>query len=283
MSDLPHCHGALALEVAAPPARAWIARDEADALAQYVAADLARLVPEVQALELVLAGAHFDPAELLRPDWPVHAALEELARRAPHPGQAGARVIAFGAHQQAMPLATLTPDLALAGGPLRLVPWRLRGDPARMQVVAPLLEACLLDIGMAGAATALFAQEAFAARIEHARHLTVSDLCALTAMQYEHAGLAPLWPLLEAALFGGEESVWLDAPPEPLLCYTPREVRVARPGRAAWHGASASQLVPQAAQAARARQFAAVVQAHGIALRWIEVDAGTDARAALQA
>jgi hypothetical protein len=289
MSLASHCFIALALEVAAAPERASVPRDAAEALARWVAIDLARLVPEAQGLDLALVGAHFDPAELLRPGWPLHATLDELARRAP-PAPA-ARIIAFGMHEDALPLPALTPEPALFGGPLRLVPLSLRGNPELMHTVAALLEARLLDTGMAGASTALFAQDAFAARIEHARYLTVNDLCAMTAMQYEHAGLAPLWPVLEAALFESDDALWLDAAPEPLLRYVQREVRLARPVPAAWQAAGLSPAAVNAddmarafaAHNARSRQFAAVLGAHGVATRWIDVAAGEDARSALQA
>src|SRR3546814_9062548 len=72
-----------------------------------------------------------------------------------------------------------------------------------------------MERGMAGADTALLAQEAFGLQVEHARYLTLHDLCALMAMQYDHAGLAPLWPVLETALLSPDREAWLDAPPEP--------------------------------------------------------------------
>src|SRR3546814_5850413 len=84
-----------------------------------------------------------------------------------------------------------------------------------------------MERGMAGADTALLAQEAFGLQVEHARYLTLHDLCALMAMQYDHAGLAPLWPVLETALLSRDREAWLDAPPEPLLRYADREARIA--------------------------------------------------------
>ena len=80
---------------------------------------------------------------------------------------------------------------------------------------------------MAGAQTALFAQSAFGAQIEHARYFSILDLCAMMALQYEHAGLAPLWPLLECALLSATAEAWLDAPPEPLARFSAGGVRIA--------------------------------------------------------
>ena len=87
---------------------------------------------------------------------------------------------------------------------------------------------------MAAADTALLAQESFGARIEHARYLTVHDLTAIMAMQYQHQGLQPLWPVIETALLAPDEEEWLDAPPEPLLRYASGEVQIALLDPGAW-------------------------------------------------
>ena len=52
MSATPQCFGALALELAAPPERAVLARADAETLVTHAANDLLRLLPEVQALDL---------------------------------------------------------------------------------------------------------------------------------------------------------------------------------------------------------------------------------------
>src|ERR1700677_3042950 len=65
------------------PPRLSLSRDEAAQLAQLVAADLQTLVPQVSQARLALAGALFDPVELLRPGFPVWTTLDELAGRVP--------------------------------------------------------------------------------------------------------------------------------------------------------------------------------------------------------
>ena len=142
-------------------------------------------------------------------------------------------MIAFGAHGDRLPGA-LAPMPEEAGGPLRLLPFVLDGDPAVAARVGDAFEQDLVETGMAGAQTALLAQELFGLRVEHARYLTVHDLLAMTALQYEHAGLAPLWPLLEAALLDPGREAWLDAPPEPLAHHAGGEVRIALYSPAAW-------------------------------------------------
>ena len=293
-SDAPpllHVLGMLALELRgdAPVVRASLAQAEAGELAALIARDLAGFVPEATQLQLVTVGAHYDPVELLRPGWALHRELDQLAARAP--GDASGRIIAFGAHEGQLPGA-LAPSPDYFGGPLRLVPFVLGGEAGVVTGVGDRFERELIERGMAGAATALAAQEAFGLEIEHARYLTAHDLAAMTALQYEHAGLAPLWPLLETALLEPDGEAWLDAPPEPLVHYADREARIALFTPAAWQARYARDLACDDDESrerlarrhqqfeARQRQYAAVLNAHGIAVHFVHCDShdATDVR-----
>ena len=276
-----HVLGALALELTPGSSAAHDAlpQREAGLLAAAMARDLARFAPEAAALDLTTAGAHYDPVELLRPGWPIHRELDQLGARAPGGrGDGGGRIIAFGSHEGRLPGA-LSPSPDYAGGPLRLVPWSLAGDADVARAVGEACERDLMERGMAGADTALRAQEAFGLQVEHARYLTMHDLCALMAMQYDHAGLAPLWPVVETALLSPDRDAWLDAPPEPLLHYTEHEARIALLTPNAWRARNGEAMDADAGDRddarlqrrfahyeARQRQFAAVLRAHGVAV-----------------
>jgi hypothetical protein len=280
-----HCFGALALEAAAdqPAATLCLSRDRAEQLAAAVAADLQRLLPGAERLDGVVAGAHYDPAELLRPGWPVHAALADLAARVP--GEAGARLIAFGADHGRMPTRSLQPDPALAGGPLRLLPFALLGSPAAVAEVGRTMEERLLDTGMAAAGLALQAQTQFGLRLEHARFLSLHDLCALVSMQYSNAGLDGVWQLIENALLTPDRDGWLREPGEPLALFRAGQVRIADPDPAAWHELADPDRTGSADHARfrhRLRQLSAVLEAHGIAVEAVPVSAGQDAASLLQ-
>ena len=173
----------------------------------------------------------------------------------------------------------MSPSADYAGGPLRLVPWSLAGSAVTVRDVGDACERDLMERGMAGADTALLAQEAFGLQVEHARYLTMHDLCALMAMQYDHAGLAPLWPVVETALLSPDRDAWLDAPPEPLLHYTDHEARIALLTPNAWRARNGESVAGDggdrdderlqrrfAHYEARQRQFAAVLRAHGVAV-----------------
>lgn len=292
-----HVLGALALELTAGAgvARSALPQGDAGALAGLIARDLADFEPDAAQLQLITVGAHYDPVELLRPGWPLHRELDELAARAPRGGpvDAGAgRIIAFGSHEGRLPGA-LSPSDDYPGGPLRLVPFLLSGEQADIARVGAALEADLLERGMAGAETALQAQAAFGLRVEHARYLTIHDLAAMTAMQYEHAGLAPLWPVLETALLEPDGEAWLDAAPEPLVRYGNGEARIALFAPRAWHARYAPEAPCDSDECrarlerryqqfqARQRQFAAVLGAHGVAVNFVDCQSADDAREAL--
>ncbi|HUH55284.1 MAG TPA: hypothetical protein VLZ32_06090 [Rhodanobacter sp.] len=203
--DLP---AVLALEIAAgqTPPRLTLTRDEADQLAEHVATDLRGLVPQVDAARLALAGALFDPVELLRPKFPVWSTLGDLARRVPR-GQLE-NVVAFGSNDGQMPAPALEPSPHYADGPMRLLPLSLLVPAELAETLSEQWELQLIGRGEAGAHTADWLMRTLGIPLEHVRYLTRHDLMALTCVQYEHVNLAPLWALLEAALLtpGREES-----------------------------------------------------------------------------
>ncbi|KRD73948.1 hypothetical protein [Lysobacter sp. Root983] len=286
-----HVLGALALELRgdAAVARHALSQAQVGPLADLIARDLAGFAPQAAALELVVVGAHYDPVEVLRPGWPLHHELDQLAARAPGRREAEGRIVAFGAHEDRLP-GTLPPSPDFAGGPLRLVPFLLGGDPDIAARVGDAFETSLLERGMAGADTALAAQEAFGLQVEHARYLTVHDLAAMMAMQYEHAGLAPLWPILETALLQPDGEEWLDTPPEPLIHYADGEARIAMFSPPAWHARYAPEAPCDSDDCraqlnrryqhfeARLRQIAAVLGAHGVPVTFVHCEDGEQAR-----
>lgn len=293
MAEAKTVKGVLALELAggAAPQRPALPPEQAGELAARVGRDLAALVAEVSALDLVLAGAHFDPAEALRPGWPLHQRLQELRARAPGRGE-GPRVLAFGADAAGAVPLPFQAEPTLAGGGLRVLPFLLAGDGVVVDAVAEALEEKLLQFGMAAADTALLAQDGFAARIEHARYLTAHDLAAMMAMQYGNQGLGPLWNLVEAALLAPQAVEWLDAGAEPLLRLEAGEVRMALFDPAGWCRHYAAALGHDEGECermqrvydhflARQRQFAAVLEAHGIPVLYVHCDGTQDARTLL--
>ncbi len=294
-----HVLGALALELRgdAPVARAALTQAEAGALVELMARDLAKFAPEAAGLQLVTVGAHYDPVELLRPGWALHRELDQLAARAP--GHAAGRdhrvrCTRGTATRRAGAVAGFLRRAAATGAVSLLSGDMAGGDADVIARVGDRFERELIERGMAGADTALAAQEAFGLQIEHARYLTAHDLAAMTALQYEHAGLAPLWPLLETALLEPDGEAWLDAPPEPLLHYVEGETRIALFEPHAWkqrYAPDADGNDPAMRERleqlhthfqARQRQIAAVLGAHGVAVTFVHCADATTAHAQAQ-
>lgn len=259
----------LALEPVAgePPARLTLTRDEAAELAELIAADLHALVPQVDAARLALAGALFDPVELLRPGFPVWSTLDELARRVPR-GQLE-NVVAFGSHEGQMPALPLQPSAQFADGPMRLLALSLLAPAELAQELSEQLEIHLVGRGEAGVLTADWLMRALGLRLEHVRYLSRNDLLALTCVQYEHVSLAPLWTLLEAALLSPQSEESCLSARGLALHYTDGKVLAQSPSR--WLAAQPVQLSqPDHALAGimfELRQYGALLDAHQLPLQ----------------
>ena len=285
-----HVMGVFALELVggSSPAAAALPQAQASALVELLARDLSKLVPGASALDLSFAAAHFDPAEVLRPGWPLHRRLDELRQRAPGREQ-GPRVIVFGADGDGKVPLPFAAETGLQGGQMRVLPFLLSGAPETVRALQENFEEVLLDRGMAGADTALLAQQAFGAQIEHARYLTAHDLAAIMAMQYQNQGLQRLWLIIETALLDPDSEEWLDQPPEPLLRYAGGEVQIALLDPMAWQQRHADHVSGDPARLERAydyfqarqRQIAAVLEAHGIPVTFAYCSGAGDARETL--
>jgi len=284
MIEPVYSFGLLALELCPgqhlSSAQVSVARSEQ--LGSLLAEDLRSWIGPHTAIDISLAGAAFDPVEILRPGWPVHAEIARLTHLAPK--SSTSRLLCFGSAEGRMPEG-LQPDPAHAQGPLRWLPFVLSGPVEQIRAVQDGMEAELMERGMAGAATALYAQEAFAADIEHARYMTLHDGVAMMAMQYGHNGLESIWPLIETALFAPQQSVWLDAPPEPLVYLKHGTAHIALLDCHAWMQLQSGLEAKKGEQLEtlfqmfqmRQRQIAALLEAHGLS---VEFDFCADAASA---
>ncbi|WP_158881246.1 hypothetical protein [Rhodanobacter sp. L36] len=263
------------------PARLCLSRDEAAELAAWIAEDLHALLPQVKDTRLALAGALFDPVELLRPGFPVWGMLEELARRVPR-GSID-HVVAFGSHDGHMPAQTLEPSPAFADGPMRLLPISLLVPEALVAELSEQMEVQLVGRGEASAQTADWLMRTLGIRLEHVRYLSRNDLLALTCVQYEHVNLAPLWTVLETALLTPQREESSMSARGLALQYSQGVVCVQSPS--AWlamQKGDAGKLRHDFAGAVfELRQYAALLDAHQLPLQLqagaeqgVEADAG---------
>lgn len=289
MLESVYSYGLLALELSpgSPAAHSTLSVADVERLGALIAGDLRPWCLPHNNIDISLAGALFDPVEILRPLWPVHAELARLSHLAPK--SSGARLLCLGADDGRMP-AGLQPEPDYRNGPLRWMPFVISGPAEQLLPVQNGMEAELMERGMAGAATALLCQELFGAAIEHARYMTLHDGVAMMAMQYGHNGLEPVWPLIENALFAPEREVWLDSTPEPLIYLNRGIAHIAMFDYHQWALLQAGADAKSGAQLEqrfemfqmRQRQIAALLQAHGLEVHFDFCPDAESARATLQ-
>jgi hypothetical protein len=249
MSTLTSRPAVLAIELVpeGAPTALSLPLESAHLLGEHIGNDLARLLPGVETLGLAVAAAMYDPAQVLRPGWPMHAELARMHQQAQRGGWMPA-ITSFGASAGRMAAPVLEPDARLIGSPLLLVPFVLVGHAHDAEQVGALMERDFEEKGLADSATSLFLNEAFSIRAEHVRYLTLHDLCALTAMQYDHAGFAALWSIIECALLSPQRDERIELDGGVQIDY--------RAGRVAIRGDAAALAY---------RQAAAILTAHGLA------------------
>ena len=225
--------------------------ESAGLLGAAIADDLQRLLPGCERFGLALAAALYDSAQILRPDWPIFTCLGDWYARA----QGGAwqpAICSLGAAAGAMPDPTLEPDRQLIGSPLLLLPWMLIGPEAQADPVATRIEQVLAETGLAAARTALLLSEAFSIQLDHARYLSLHDLCAISSVQYQNLGQEALWSLIECALLSGDSEQSVTSASGRLYRW--------RAGAVEAGGTSAD---PEA------RLYATVLEAHGLRTRFL--------------
>jgi hypothetical protein len=179
---------------------------DAEQLLAHIAADLQALLPEVSQCSLIAAGALYDQTQILRPGFPVFAALEAAAEQAGgDPFKPG--LISIGARDGRMPASELEPFADIPLGLLQLLPVVIQGPPEPVKQLAKLTEYRFLEEGQLSAHSAAWLQSAFGVSIQHARLMTLTDLNAMLHLQLEHFGFLPMWELLDAALNQPEQAV----------------------------------------------------------------------------
>lgn len=182
---------------------ALLGRNDAEQMLAHVAADIRALLPDVANCSLIAAGTLYDQTQVLRPGYPVFAALEAAAAergsardaRSFRPG-----LVSIGARNGRMPAEPLQPDPTIPLGLLQLLPVIVHGPAETVAELGQSMEYRFLEEGQLSAHAASWLQTAFDVRITHARLMTLTDLNAMLRLQLEHFGFLPLWELLDAAL-----------------------------------------------------------------------------------
>lgn len=255
-----------------------LARAQAEHLANVIGRDLQRLLGDtLYDAGMVVVGALYDLPELLQPGLPAVDALTSVYADAMPPTGFEPSLLAIGGQGGRFPIPDIAPQRQPGAGPLLLLPLVLIAPPDTLDSITPVLEEKLLHTGQAGLDTTRAVQQGFGVAPENLTYATFNDLCALMKVQLDHGGFAPLWNLIENALFqrrdsqrealdSGNQFVW-DGERVLTPFYTLTEW-MARPptGQDATVSAYLAWLRMQ-------RQYLAGLEAHGVATQVVGPDA----------
>jgi hypothetical protein len=254
-----------------------LSREQAERLAEALAADLARTVPQADQAMLVVAGSLFEPAQLLRPGLPAWAALSDLAAPVVREQGLAPRLLAIGSHAGHLPDRRLSPPNEPVQGQFLTVALLLVSDAENGPGLETALERELFERGSIDPPARALLHEAVGLNSVHGQLLTATDLLALQHVQMDAAGLSSFWPVIEHAILAPDESAefelaaglrasWKAAEPVLAIDFLPFD---------AFHGTRQAYLVWLRAL----RTLTALADAHGLEWRPIcehhcEIDQG---------
>lgn len=191
---------------------ALLERAAAEQVLAHIATDLTSMFPAVSRCCLSMAGALFDQTQVLRPAFPVYAALEALQQSSNPGSDFQARLLSIGSSGGQMPVKDLQPFDDIPLGLLQILPLLISGPAEYLDGLSAEMEHGFIEHGQVSAHTAKALESQFQVSINHARFMTITDLNALLRLQLEHYGFLPMWELLDAALTGADDTLEVKTP-----------------------------------------------------------------------
>lgn len=247
-------------------------RRVAEEMAQALAADLAKCLPESLDGMLVVGGLVVEPASLLRPGFRAWTALSQLAKPVLTEQGLSTSILAIGAHEGQMPDDRLQPPHAQLMSQFVVLPMLLITDDATGPRLEKKLESELFESGSINPpARALLAEHAGLDSV-HGQLLTRNDLMALQRVQLDTAGLSRFWDVIETLLLDGDQTHHFSLPGDLTARWQAAEKQLAIDFLTfnQWvvsHADSAAQMEPDQAYGLWIRAYRtllAVAGAHGI-------------------
>ncbi|NOR20589.1 MAG: hypothetical protein GQ538_10935 [Xanthomonadales bacterium] len=172
----------------------------AEQVLAHIAIDLTAMLPAISQCSLAMAGALFDQTQILRPEFPVFTALQNLQQTSNPGSDLQSRLLSIGAVDGQMPVQELQPIENIPLGLLQILPLLVSGPTELVDEITAEMEHLFLDQGQLSAHSAKGLEAHFQVSVNHARFMTMVDLNAMLRMQLQHFGFLPLWELLDAAM-----------------------------------------------------------------------------------
>lgn len=186
---------------------ALLDHDRSKGVLTRLAAELRAISPRFEKCTLSMAGALFDQAQVLRPQFPLFKALESLERSGIPDNQAQAGLLAVGAEDQQVPRAELQPEPRIFPGTLQLLPLVLAApaDPGAGPDTG--INELFAGLGQLSGGLTSEIGEHFQVSAKQARFMTIQQLGDLLRRQLESQGFLPLWELLDAAIRSSSDTL----------------------------------------------------------------------------
>ncbi len=179
-----------------------LGRDNAEMLAAPIADDLRRIIgEEIAEAGLILPAAIYDVPEILQPGLPMVEALLDIYRGSLRGGAFQPQLLSIGSSGGRFPASGIAPTRQPGSGPLLIIPMALVAPGSMLDPLTRQLESTLIEKGRASLATDRAVRQLFGLEPVHLSYVTFNDLAALMRVQMEHAQFAPLWQLIESALY----------------------------------------------------------------------------------
>lgn len=247
-------------------------RDTAEQLGWSMAADLQRMLGDLDQYGLVILGGLYDMTELLRPGMPTIDILLEIYRRSLPDTRFQPQLMTIGSLGTAFPIPEIAPRRAPGSGPLFVIPFLFVGEPGAMDKLNTRMETTLLEKGRASAETGQIVESEFGITALNLSYATLNDLCALLKIQLENNDFEELWSLLDAALFPGNDPVRTQLREGNLFLLYQDTIYTRHPGFSEWaerFGGDSDWLTGYANWQRLQRQYTAGLGAHGLDVRTV--------------
>lgn len=173
----------------------------AEQLAAHLGADLSGLIPQMSRCTVTVAAALYDQTQVLRPGFPIFAALKNYAESSGEAHGQRPKLLSIGADNGQMPDPALQPDNDIPASVLQLLPMLISGESEQVKELADLMEHLFIEQGQLSANTSMWVQQTFGIKVIHGRFMTLLDLTAMLNLQLDSFNFTPLWELVECALF----------------------------------------------------------------------------------
>ncbi|MBT8048532.1 MAG: hypothetical protein HKN57_07805 [Xanthomonadales bacterium] len=254
---------------------ALLGATDSEQMLSHLSADLKALLPDISNCSLIAAGALFDQTQILRPSYPVFAALEAVST-SNDPEDFKPGLVSIGARDGKMPRADLQPLQDIPLGLLQLLPVVIHGPADLTAELGQAMEYRFMEEGQVSAHSAAWLEAAFGIEVNHARMMTLTDLNAMLRMQLDHYGFLPMWELLDASLSGSPRSITVQTDSGQQFKWQDNAVHASFETFDSWASRGGSGITAERLRLAAAygdwtrevRQYLTTLKAHGLQVRF---------------